>query len=82
VPGLKSVRSPRPRSGQAVRLRDGLASRNGHFAQNDNYVEGLAALASANMIEKDPELARAGGVPQLAQGLGFDLANALAGNVE
>ena len=38
-----------------------------------------ADLISRRGFKKDAELARAGGVPQLAERLGFDLADALAG---
>jgi hypothetical protein len=39
-------------------------------------------LISRGEFEEGAELAQAGGVPQLAQGLGFDLADALAGEGE
>src|SRR6266851_3006338 len=41
-----------------------------------------AELISRRGFEEDAELARAGGVPQLAERLGFDLADALAGEGE
>src|ERR1700730_8858086 len=39
-------------------------------------------LISRGEFEQGAELARAGGVPQLAQGLGFDLADTFAGEGE
>jgi len=41
-----------------------------------------AELISRRGFEEDAELARAGGVPQLAERLGFNLADALAGEGE
>src|SRR5712664_3285208 len=41
-----------------------------------------AELISRRGFEEDAELARAGGVTQLAERLGFDLADALAGEGE
>src|ERR1700682_2535582 len=43
---------------------------------------GLLELISRGEFEEGAELARAGGVPQLAQGLGFDLADTFAGEGE
>src|SRR6266849_8892193 len=47
-----------------------------------SVITGATMLISRRGFEEGTELARAGGVPQLAERLGFDLADTLAGEGE
>src|SRR5229473_7058078 len=71
-------------SGMERRAQFAASSASHRFEFRLSSFEGRGSLGlfSRGEFEEGAELARAGGVPQLAQGLGFDLADTFAGEGE